>query len=346
LLRRMEANSSHPLAKTLVEAAQREGVEIEPTTSDGGSSTGVTDHVIVPGLGITATVDGKKCFIGNRRLFDEKNNNNMAVAAGISLTTDLSAEYLKKVAVWDDCGTVGFVGVEGAGILACYSLMDVVRPEAREVLAELQRDGVKVFMLTGDSRGAAHSVAKQVGLDEQFVHAQLLPEDKLHFVGSLKRPKSSSSWAVFRPNRNVLFCGDGINDVPALAAAADIGVAMGEGAAVALEMADIALMESDLTKLRFVMKLGKKVLWTVRENIAISLVCKIVVTALTFGGYMTLFYAIASDVGVMLLVTVNGLKLLPSASDPSASSSPSALYEKLSTSDSSPAMDGSELELL
>jgi Zn2+/Cd2+-exporting ATPase len=324
LLLRVESNSSHPLARTLVDAAKREGIEV----TDG---SGVEQIVIVPGQGITGVVDGKKCFVGNQRLLED--------SAAMSLAANLSPEYLKKVESWNDCGTVGFVGIEGEGILACYSLIDVVRPEAGEVLDMLQSEGVKVFMLTGDSKGAAHSVAKQVGLDEQFVHAQLLPEDKLHFVGSLKRPLPSS-FAVFRQNRNVLFCGDGVNDVPAMAAAADIGVAMGEGAAVAMEMSDIALMDSDLSKLYFVMKLGKKVLSTVRENIFISLFCKALVTALTFAGYMTLFYAIASDIGVMLLVTVNGLKLLPMTD----SSHGRPRYDALSTSSST--MSASDLELI
>lgn len=294
LLLRIESNSSHPLAKTLVHAARREGI-------DNVDGSGVEEHQIIPGQGITAIVDGKKCYVGNQKLFD---------IAGISLANDLSPDYLKKVESWNECGTVGFVGTDDEGILACYSLMDIVRPEAKEILEDFHAQGIQVYMLTGDSRGAANSVARQVGLDEQFVHAQLLPEDKLHFVGSLKSP-TAASFALFRKDRKVLFCGDGINDIPAMAAAADVGVAMGEGAAVAMEMSDIALMDSNLSKLQLTMKLGKKVLATVRENILISLVCKVFVTILTFAGYMTLFYAIVSDVGVMLLVTANGLKLLP-----------------------------------
>jgi Cd2+/Zn2+-exporting ATPase len=88
-------------------------------------------------------------------------------------------------------------------------------------------------------------------------------------------------------------------------------MSMGEGAAIAMEMSDVTLMDSNIEKLVFVLKMGKRVMYTVKENILLSLLCKVLVVALTFAGYMTLLFAIASDIGVMLLVTLNGLKLLP-----------------------------------
>jgi len=168
------------------------------------------------------------------------------------------------------------------------------------VIEALLRDGVDVQMLTGDSEGAALSVAQQVGLSKDAVHAKLLPEDKLDFVQNSKS--------------TVLFCGDGVNDAPALAAA-DVGVSMGEGASFAMEMSDMTLMDCNLHKLLYAKKMGSQVLKTIRENIFISLACKVVVVVLTFLGSMTLMYAVASDVGVMLLVTLNGMKLLPGSSE-------------------------------
>ena len=113
-----------------------------------------------------------------------------------------------------------------------------------------------------------------------------------------------------------MFCGDGVNDALALGAAADIGVAMGDAAAINLDIADMTLMDSDVSKLVAAHNLGKRVVRTVYENIGFSLTFKLVVTGLTLAGYVTLSYAIASDVGSLLLVTMNALQLLP----PSASS--------------------------
>ena len=101
-----------------------------------------------------------------------------------------------------------------------------------------------------------------------------------------------------------------MNDAPALAVA-DVGVAMGEGAALAMEMSDVTLMDSNLTKLLYSIQMGARVIRTIRENIIFSLFAKLFVVVLTFAGYMTLLLAIAADVGVMLVVTLNGMKLLP-----------------------------------
>ena len=209
-------------------------------------------------------------------------------------------------------GTIGFIGSEGDGIIGMFCVKDVVREDARKVIAELKEAHIDTMICTGDSDAAAQAVAKEIGIPSACVNSQLLPEDKLHFVGSLKRPQPRS-FGICRTQRYVLFCGDGVNDAPALAVA-DIGVSMGEGAAMALEMSDVTLMDSKLSKLTYAIQMGRRVLRTVKENIAVSLLAKLAVVILTFAGKMTLLYAIASDVGIMLLVTLNGMKLLPSTS--------------------------------
>ena len=293
LLALMEAPSSHPLSATLVRAAKNEGVSIPRDVS-------VEEHTILKGEGVTAKVNGRNIYVGNQRLFER-----------IGMYESLEETYKGLAEEWSaEGGSVGFLGVEGEGIIGSFCMTDVVRPEARQAIQSLYRGGIKVMMLTGDGEGAASSVAKQVGIPEEHVHSQLLPEDKLHFVGSLKRPAPKNSFGLFRRKPRVLFIGDGVNDGPAIAVA-DVGVSMGEGAALAMEMSDVTLMDSNLTKLLYIIKMGSRVMHTIQENILVSLLCKMVVVALTFFGKMTLLYAIASDVGVMLIVTLNGMKLLP-----------------------------------
>ena len=307
LLAMMEAPSSHPLAASLVQAARNEGVSVPRDKQ-------VREHTILKGEGVTATVDGKQVYVGNVRLFDR-----------IGLYNSLEEARKARVQEWTAAGgSVGFIGVEGPGIIGMFCVTDTVRPESMEVMEALLLENVQVKMLTGDSEGAAHSVAQQVGLAGDCVHAKLLPEDKLRYVESLKdevvlSSSSSSfskffSYGLFRRKKAVLFCGDGVNDAPALAAS-DVGVSMGEGASLAMEISDVTLMDSNLHKLVYVLKMGQRVVSTIQENVLLSLACKLLVVCLTFGGYMTLLLAIASDVGVMLLVTLNGMKLLPGDPD-------------------------------
>lgn len=296
LLALMESPSSHPLSSALVKAANREGVSV-PTDRE------MTDHTILKGEGLSAFVDGKRVYVGNQKLFDR-----------LGWMEKLGQAYPGLAVEWGRSGgTVGFVGVEDEGIIGAFCLSDTVREDSREAVSALRSYGIDVVMLTGDSREAAESVAEQVGLPTECVHAQLTPEDKLHFVGSLKTPPPKSCCQFLSRNSKVVFCGDGVNDGPALAVA-DVGVAMGEGASLALEISDITLMDSSLSKLLYVISMGARVFATIKENIVLSLVCKLAVVALTFYGKMTLLYAIASDVGVMLLVTLNGMKLLPTHS--------------------------------
>jgi Cd2+/Zn2+-exporting ATPase len=293
LLALVQERSSHPVSASLVQAAKNEGIKVPRHML-------LTNHSILKGEGITAVADGKNVYVGNQRLFDR-----------LGMFDVLALNYKDLVTSWVATGgTVGFIATDTDGIIGAFCVKDAVREEARAVVKGLKDAQIDVMICTGDSNSAAHAVAKEIGIPRGAVHSQLLPEDKLHFVGSLKRPQPKN-FGLCREKRYVLFCGDGVNDAPALAVA-DIGVSMGEGAAMAMEMSDVTLMDSQLTKLSYAIKMGRRVLRTVKENICISLAAKVLVVGLTFAGKMTLLLAIAADVGIMLVVTLNGMKLLPS----------------------------------
>jgi len=287
----MESPSSHPLSDTLIRAVREEGVK-------NPKHRRMTNHTVLKGEGVKADVDGEQVYVGNKRLF---------LRLGMYETLGTLKDQVEK---WsNNGGTVGFIGIERKGIVGVFCVTDAVRSEARDVVRSLREGGIEVIMLTGDGEGAANSVAKQIDLPEDFVHSQLLPEDKLHFVGSLIQP-TAKRFATCTPRPRVMMVGDGINDAPALAVA-DVGVAMGEGATLAIEMSDITLMDCNLSKLLFTMQIGTRVVITIQENILLSLIAKLLIVGFTFANKMTLLLAIAADVGVMLMVTLNGMKLLP-----------------------------------
>ena len=293
LLASIEASSNHPLAAALLKGAKNEGIQIK-------KSTEVLNHSILKGEGVTAFIDGKQVYVGNVRLFKR-----------LGMYQMLDATQQNDAFDWgEEGGTVGFLGIDGIGIVGMFSVADTVRSEAKDVVTALMEDGIEILMLTGDGDGAARTVAREVGIQESCIQSQFLPDDKLHYVASLLGFSIRKRSNLCSKQKLILMCGDGVNDAPALAVA-DIGVAMGEGAALAMEMSDVTLMDSNLKKLLFSIKTGKKVLLTVQENIAFSVIAKVVVIILTFVGKMNLLGAIVSDVGVMLCVSINGMKLLP-----------------------------------
>ena len=291
----LESPSSHPLSTTLVMAARQEGVGLPKHRT-------MKDHKVLKGEGVTANVDGEQVYVGNKRLFTRLQ------------MYDSIGDLKNQTEEWSDQGgTVGFIGIDGKGIVGAFCVTDAIREEAREIVTSLMDGGIEVIMLTGDGEGAAKTVAKQVGLPDSAVHSQLLPEDKLHFIASMIQPPVKNCMTC-KPRSLVMMVGDGINDAPGLAVA-DVGVAMGEGAALAMEMSDITLMDCNLSKLLYTIKMGTRVVVTIQENIFLSFLAKFVVVGLTFAGKMTLLSAIAADVGIMLIVTLNGMKLLPSNED-------------------------------
>ena len=272
----VERHSEHPLARAVLD----EGV------ARGLAAPASTDFEALVGRGARARVGDAVVSLGNERLLDEQHIAAPPVRAAFARLTN-EGKTAVAIAVERD-GTREVQGVLG--------LADRLRPNARAAVAALRAAGVRrIVMLTGDNPGTARAVAAAAGVDE--VHAELLPDDKVRVVRELEAR-----------GERVVFVGDGVNDAPALAAAS-VGVAMGAaGTDVALETADIALMADDLERLPFAMRLSRRTLGIVRQNIAFSLAIKAVFLVLAVGGWATLWMAVAADMGGSLLVVANGLR--------------------------------------
>ena len=290
----MEAPASHPLSEAIVKGAANENVSIPKHLE-------LKNHTLLPGEGIRAVVNGKEVYVGNKKLFQR-----------LGLYDNLHKEHSAVVDEWANAGgTTGFISIDGEGIIGSYCVADKIRAESKEVLQNLKKMGITITMLTGDLRPAALGVAQQIGLDECDVRSELLPEDKLTAIeNKVAESREKDKW--WRTKRAVMMVGDGVNDAPSLAMA-DISVAMGEGAALAMETSDVTLMDSDLRKLSWVIHMGKRVIRTIAVNITFSLLVKGLVGGFMLAGRGSLWGAIISDVGAMLVVTLNGMRLLPSA---------------------------------
>jgi Cd2+/Zn2+-exporting ATPase len=186
-------------------------------------------------------------------------------------------------------------------VCGLVAVADGVRAEARQALDDLRRLGIEAtVMLSGDNRGTAETIARQVGVTE--VRAELLPDEKVGAIAEL----------VDRYGQ-VAMVGDGINDAPALASAS-LGIAMGgAGSDATIETADIALLSDDLSRLPWLVRHSRKALAIIRQNIAFSLAVKALFVVLTFAGFASLWAAIAADMGATLIVIANALRLLGSS---------------------------------
>ncbi len=293
----IEERATHPLAAAILKAAKNEGVSSVRHLK-------LENHTFLAGEGVSAQVNGVDVHVGNAQLFKR-----------LGLYDGLPEIEKQQALTWaSESGTVGFVSIEGRGIVGSYCVSDSVRRESYDVIQSLLELGIDCHMLTGDGNIAAESIGRKVGLSPDNIKSQLKPEDKLRLVTAMKNESDLTSlnrhFGSMRKHK-VLMCGDGINDAPALAAA-HIGVSMGEGAALAMETSDVTLMDSNLNKLLFSIKIGSRVTNTIIQNITFSIVVKAIVMGFTIAGRSSLWAAIVSDVGAMIIVTLNGMKLLPS----------------------------------
>ena len=239
----------------------------------------VTDIQESSGHGVTAVVDGHQVAAGNGKLMAQ---------LGIA---------------YHDCHSVGTIihmAVDGqyAGHIV---ISDVVKPNAKEAIAALHRAGVdKTVMLTGDARKAADAVAAELGVDE--VHSELLPGDKVEQVEKLLSRQSGKA--------KLAFVGDGINDAPVLSRA-DIGIAMGAmGSDAAIEAADIVLMDDEPLQIAKAIRISRKCIGIVYQNIVFALAVKFACLVLVAVGAADMWAAIFADVGVMVLAVLNAIRAL------------------------------------
>lgn len=268
----LEQYSRHPMAEALVNAASEQGLDFRRLH--------VENVQEVSGKGIVGIVEDVKIGVGNNELMRTCSTNHLDFPDTI-----------------DDKHSCVFVSINDS-ITSAFCLADDVRHDAVEAVKLLRSNGVRTVMLTGDKASIAKEIAGKLEMDE--VYAELLPEGKLKIIDSLKVKHGL-----------VAMVGDGVNDAPALAAS-DVGIAMGgSGVDVALESADIVLVNDELVKIPYLRKLSQQAVKISKQNIAASLGVKIAIGALGFLGIIPLWFAVAAgDDGVTMLLLLNTLRLM------------------------------------
>lgn len=281
----LNALSQHPIASAMSKAW---------AAKNGGLLT-VNDFKSLTGRGvsgqITLTSASNAYVLGNMRLMAEAH-----IVISDAIKTQLIALEQQGNTVILLAHTSKNNGQSNGQVLALFCIADSVRTSSQCTIAALKNVGVNSVMLTGDNQYAANAIAQQVGIDT--VHAELMPEDKLKLIAALQQQGA------------IAMLGDGVNDAPALARA-DLGITLGAaGSAVALEVADVALMQDDLSKLTELITLSQRCAWVLQQNIAIALGLKLLFFGLTLSGHANLWMAVFADMGASLLVIFNGLRLL------------------------------------
>lgn len=271
----LEAHSTHPLGSAVTQEALARGVLNRYPAAEGLQ--------VLEGRGQQGMLNGKLATVGSLPLFLAEHETPEPI-----ITASQAAERQ---------GQTTMLICDGDRVIGYLAVQDEPRPGTKQVLSELKAQGINTVMLTGDNAGVAERVAEKIGLDRVF--ANLLPTDKLNKLNELKEQFGQ-----------VVMVGDGINDSPALAQA-DIGVAMGgAGNAQVLETADVVLMKDDLSRLPFAVRLSRRVNSLIRQNVVISLGVKILVAIAAMAGLTPLWVAVFADIGISLIVTLNGLRVL------------------------------------
>ncbi|MCA0983131.1 cadmium-translocating P-type ATPase [Halobacillus yeomjeoni] len=274
IVRTLEDHSNHPIARAIIEYTNERNI----------SSVEADDFATIAGKGVQATIEGEGYFAGKPGLFRDHKVNLSHVAEHI--------ESLEKQGE-----TLILVGTRNR-LMGIISVADSIRAITVNAIQTLKGIGInESVMLTGDHEGTAEKIAGEAGIDRYF--AGLLPEDKVTSVKTLQKE-----------GKQVAMVGDGINDAPALATS-DLGIAMGgAGTDTAMETADIVLMADNLEKLPYTVRLSRKALAIIKQNIWFSILTKVAALVLIFPGLLTLWMAVLADTGAALIVILNSMRLI------------------------------------
>ena len=271
----VERHSTHPIANSVRLAYAHEADDCD-----------ISDVEEIAGHGIMATVNGKRIAVGNEKLMDK---------------VGADAHECERCLEHQHHGSILHVSIDGA-YAGHIVISDVIKPHSKQAIYDLKKNGVsKTVMLTGDLKRVADKVAGDLGLDVVF--SELLPQDKVAKVEELLNAKRSE-------DDRLVFVGDGINDAPVLSRA-DIGVAMGAmGSDAAIEAADVVLMDDDPLKIVTAIKISRKCLRIVKENIYFAIGIKLACLLLGALGIANMWVAIFADVGVMVLAVLNAIRCM------------------------------------
>ena len=276
----LAAQSNHPVSAAIGAGLQAQGVS--------AAAIAIADVYTEGGRGVQARLQGQLYRLGNARWMQAQGLLPSAPTASDAATQAIAAEQAQ--------GRTVTLLADATRVIALFAVADTVRSHAQEALAELRQLGVATLMLSGDHASSAQAVGQQLGVAQ--VHGDLLPEHKLQAIGQHQQGGATA------------MVGDGINDAPALAQA-DMGFAMGGGGtAIAMEAADIVIMNDDLRRVPETVRLSRRthaVLW---QNITLALGIKLVFFILAFTGHATMWMAVFADMGASLLVVFNGLRML------------------------------------
>ena len=269
----LAAHSDHPVSRAIAAGLTPNSVEANNFTA-------------LSGRGIEADIDGQRYVLGNHRLIEERGQ--------------CSAEIEAVLHRQEQAGRTVSLLATSSGVVALFAVADTIKPSSAAAISELKAMGITPVMLTGDNQATAEAIGREAGLTD--IRGNLLPEDKLAAIQALQKQYGATAMT-----------GDGINDAPALAQA-DIGVAMGAaGTDIAMEAADVVVMNDDLRRIAETVRLSKRthaVLW---QNIALALGIKAVFLVLALFDNASMWMAVFADMGASLLVVFNGLRLLRNA---------------------------------